>query len=156
MAAKAATTTIPIVFVVGFDPVKLGLVASLNRPGGNLTGVSLLNTELAPKRLELMHELVPAATIMGFLLNPTNPNAETLRGRAGGGPHARAQAPCRACEHEGDLDTAFATFVQQRAGALLIGSDPFFVSRSERLVALSARHNVPTIYESGSSRRRAG
>ena len=148
VAAKAATTTIPIVFVVGFDPVKLGLVASLNRPGGNLTGVSLLNAELAPKRLELMHELVPTATIIGFLLNPANPNAETLA--------QDAQAAARTlglklhvvhASTERDLDTAFATLVEQRAGALVIGTDGFFVSQSERLAALSVRHAVPAIFQ---------
>ncbi|MET0634063.1 MAG: ABC transporter substrate-binding protein [Xanthobacteraceae bacterium] len=148
VAAKAATTTIPIVFVVGFDPVKLGLVTSLNRPGGNLTGVSLLNAELAPKRLALMHELVPTATIMGFLLNPANPNAETLA--------QDAQAAARTlglklhvvhASTERDLDTAFATLVEQRAGALVIGTDGFFVSQSERLAALSVRHAVPAIFQ---------
>jgi putative ABC transport system substrate-binding protein len=149
MAAKAATTTIPIVFVVGFDPVKLGLVAGLNRPGGNLTGVSLLNAELGPKRLALLHELVPTATNIALLVNPNNPNAETLS--------EDAQAAARTlglklhvlhASTERDFDTAFATLVQLRAGALVIGTDGFFVSQSERLAALTVRHAVPAIFQS--------
>ena len=148
MAAKAATTTIPIVFVVGFDPVKLGLVASLNRPGGNLTGVSNLNAELAPKRLALLHELVPTATIIALLVNPTNPNAENLS--------QDTQAAARAlglklhvlhASTERDFDTAFATLLQQRVGALVIGTDGFFVGQSQQLAALTVRHAVPAIFQ---------
>ena len=144
----AATTTIPIVFVVGFDPVKLGLVAGLSRPGGNLTGVSLLNAELGPKRLALLHELVPTATIIALLVNPNNPNAETLS--------EDAQAAARTlglklhvlhASTERDFDTAFATLVQLRAGALVIGTDGFFVSQNERLAALTVRHAVPAIFQ---------
>ena len=148
MAAKAATTSIPIVFGVGFDPVRLGLVASLNRPGGNLTGVSILSVELLPKRLELLHGLVPAATIIALLVNPNNPNAETLS--------KEAQAAARElglhllvlnASTERDFDTAFATLVRQRAGALVIGADGFFVGRSAHLGALTVRHAVPTIFQ---------
>jgi putative ABC transport system substrate-binding protein len=148
LAAKAATTTIPIVFVVGFDPVKLGLVASLSRPGGNLTGASNLSAELVPKRMELLHELVPTATIIALLVNPTNPNADNLS--------KDAQAAARAlglelrvlhASTERDLDTAFAASVQQRAGALIIGTDGFFVAQSERLGALALRHAVPAIFQ---------
>jgi putative ABC transport system substrate-binding protein len=146
-AAKAATTTIPIVFVAGGDPVQQGLVASLNRPGGNLTGVTTLNVELGPKRLELLRELVPTATSIAALVNPTGPIAETLsrdlRDAAGtlGLPLHVLHA-----SSEPDFDTVFATVAQLRAGALLIVTDPFFVSRSEQLVALALRHAVPTMY----------
>jgi putative ABC transport system substrate-binding protein len=148
-AAKAATTTIPIVFVAGFDPVKLGLVASLSRPGGNLTGVSLLNAELASKRLALLHELVPTATIIALLVNPANPNAEESVARhAGGGPHARARAPCAACEQRTRLRCGVRHLVRERAGALVIGTDGFFVGQSERLAALTVRHAVPRSFQS--------
>jgi putative ABC transport system substrate-binding protein len=148
VAAKAATTTIPIVFVVGFDPVKLGLVASLNRPGGNLTGVSLLNAELASKRLALLHELVPTATTIALLVNPGNPNAETLS--------QDTQAAARTlglklnvlhAGSERDFDAAFATLVRQGAGALVIGTDGFFVGHRDRLAALTVRHAVPAIFQ---------
>ena len=149
IAAKAATTTIPIVFVVGFDPVTLGLVPSLNRPGGNLTGVSNLNVELVPKRLELLHELVPTASIIAFLVNPTNPNAETLSKDArAAAQHLGLQLHVLHASAERDFDPAFATLAQLRAGALVIGSDGFFVGQSERLAALTARHAVPTVFQS--------
>ena len=127
MAAKAATTAIPIVFFVGFDPVKLGLVASLNRPGGNLTGVSNLSAELAPKRLALLHELVPKATIIALLVNPTNPNAEILSQdtQAAAGALGLTLHVLRASS-ERDFDTVFATLRQLGAGGLVVGNDPFF------------------------------
>jgi putative ABC transport system substrate-binding protein len=146
-AAKAATTTIPIVFNMGNDPVKLGLVASLNRPGGNLTGVMTLNTELGPKRLQLLHEAVPRATLVALLINPTNPNAETLSRdlRTAAGTFGQQLRVLHAST-EHDLETAFATLAQLRAGALLIGTDPFFTARSGGLAALTVRYAVPTIY----------
>jgi putative tryptophan/tyrosine transport system substrate-binding protein len=148
MAAKAATMTIPIVFVVGFDPVKLGLVASLNRPGGNVTGVSNLNAELAPKRLELLHELVPTATIIAFLINPTNPNAETLsKDTQKAARSLGLQLHVLHASTERDFDTVFATLGQLRAGALVIGADGFFVGQSDRLAALTVRHAVPAIFQ---------
>jgi putative ABC transport system substrate-binding protein len=146
-AVKAATTTIPIVFVAGGDPVQLGLVASLNRPGGNLTGVTTLNAELGPKRLELLRELVPTATSIAALINPTGPIAETLstdlRNAAGA---LGLQLHVLHASSERDFDTIFATAAQLRAGALLIVTDPLFINRSEQLAALALRHAVPTIY----------
>ena len=146
LPAKAVTTTIPIVFLTAADPVEAGLVASLNRPGGNLTGISVLNVELGPKRLELLHELVPAASIVALLINPTHPAAETAS------KDLQAAARTLGLEFhvlhastEHDFDTVFATLAQVRAGALVIGADPLFVSRSEQLAALTVRHAVPAI-----------
>ena len=148
MAAKAATTTIPIVFNVPEDPVRLGLVASLARPGGNLTGINFFNGELAAKRLELLHELVPAATRVAVLVNPANAtNTETtLRDVQ---PAARAiglqiQVLNASTSHE--IDAAFATFVRERPDALFVGSDPFFNSRRVQLVHLASRHAIPATY----------
>src|SRR5262245_18351512 len=148
LAAKAATTTIPIVFTTVGDPVQLHLVASLNRPGGNVTGVTQLNVELAPKRLELLHELVPTARVVALLVNPTNPNTETNT--------KELQAAARTlglefhvlnASTESDFDGVFARLIQLRAGGLLIGPDTLFASRSEQLAALALRHAVPTIYQ---------
>src|SRR5499433_3454357 len=148
LAAKAATTTIPIVFVTAGDPVALGLVDSLNRPGGNLTGVATLTVELAPKQLEVLHELVPTATIIALLVNPTNPtNAETLsRDLQAAARTLGLQLHVLHASTEHDFDAVFASLPRLRAGALVIGSDPFFNSRSEQLVALASRHAMPTMY----------
>jgi putative tryptophan/tyrosine transport system substrate-binding protein len=146
--AKAATTTIPIVFLSGgIDPVKSGLVASLNRPGGNLTGVSILNVELGPKKLELLHELIPTATIIALLINPANPNAETQsRDLQAAARTLGLRLHVLHAGAEREFDAVFAAMVQLRAGALMIGADPFFTSRSEQLAALTLRHAVPAIY----------
>jgi putative tryptophan/tyrosine transport system substrate-binding protein len=148
LAAKAATTTIPIVFVTACDPVALGLVDSLNRPGGNLTGVATLTVELAPKQLEVLHELVPTATIIALLVNPTNPtNAETISRDMQAAAHTLGlQLHVLHASTERDFDAVFASLSRLRAGALVIGSDPFFNSRSQQLVALASRHAMPTMY----------
>jgi putative ABC transport system substrate-binding protein len=146
LAARAATTTIPIVFRSGGDPVARGHVASLNRPGGNITGVTTLGAEVGPKRLELMHELVPQATVIGLLFNPTNPGASPNDLQAA----ARMlglQLHVLHASTEHELDTAFATLAQLRAGGLVIGLDQFFNSRIEQIAALALRHAVPTIYQ---------
>ena len=145
--AKAATKTIPIVFVSGEDPVKFGLVASLNRPGGNITGVNTFNAVLGAKRFELLHKLVPNASVMALLANPNSPTGEPET--------SETQAVARAlgqnliilnASTESEIDVAFATVVQQRVGALIVTGDPFFVSQRDKVVALAARHAVPTIY----------
>ena len=147
-AAKAATTAIPIVFEMGTDPVAAGLIASLSRPGSNLTGVSLLNVELGAKRLEVLHELVPSATVLAALLNPTNPNAETLsRELQAAADTLGVQLNILGASTEGDFDPVFAILPRLRAGGLMIGSDPFFNSRSGQLAELAMRHAVPTIYQ---------
>jgi putative ABC transport system substrate-binding protein len=147
LSAKAATFSIPIVTVSGSDPVKAGLVASFNRPGGNVTGASFVATELETKRLELLRDVVPTAAVIGVLLNPSNPAAESRS--------KDLQMAARTLERnihivsassEGDLETAFATLIQQRADALLISTDSFFTSQRDRLVGLAARHALPTIY----------
>jgi len=148
VAAKAATATIPIVFSSGTDPVKLGLVTSLNRPDGNLTGVSNMNVELGPKRLELMHELVPTATVIALLVNPTNPNAEAiLRDHQVAARTLGLQLPVVRASTEREIDTGFANLNELRAGALTIGGDPYFVSRSDQLAALTVRYAMPAIFE---------
>jgi putative tryptophan/tyrosine transport system substrate-binding protein len=149
LAAKAATTTIPIVFILSTDPVAAGLVASLNRPGGNVTGVTGLNVELAPKKLELLHELLPSATTLALLVNPTNPIAAENQSRtvAAAARTLGLQVHILHSSTEGDFDSVFARFAQTSAGALVIGSDLLFTSRSERLAALGLRHAVPSIYQ---------
>ncbi|HEY4406064.1 MAG TPA: ABC transporter substrate-binding protein [Xanthobacteraceae bacterium] len=147
-AAKAATTKIPIVFNTASDPVQAELVTSLSRPGGNITGVTNLGLEVAQKRLELLHEMVPVATRIALLVNPSNPNAVPAS--------SDMQAAARSlglelqilrASTERDLDTVFANLAQQRAGALVIGTDPFFTSHVEQLAALTARHSVPAIFQ---------
>jgi putative ABC transport system substrate-binding protein len=148
LAAKAATTTIPIVFRTGADPVAVGLVAGLARPGGNLTGVTTLNMEVGPKRLELLHELIPAATVVAFLVNPTNPSAETLsKAHEAAARILGLKLHVLHASTDPDFGAVFATLVQLRAGGLVIAPDVFFGSRSERLAALTLRHAVPTIYQ---------
>jgi putative tryptophan/tyrosine transport system substrate-binding protein len=147
LAAKAATTAIPIVFITGGDPVKLGLVSSLNRPGANVTGVSWLNNTMAAKRLGLMRELVPGAATIGLLVNPANPNAsaETQDVQAAAralGPQIYVQNAASARE----IDAAFVGFVQVRVGALFIASDPFFTTQRDQLAALALRHAIPTTH----------
>jgi putative ABC transport system substrate-binding protein len=146
LAAKTASMTIPIVFQVGNDPVQTGLVASLNRPGGNLTGVNSLNGELMPKQLELLHEFVPKATIIAFLQNPTNPLTETQSRDIQAAARALGlQLHILYASTERDFDTVFATLVRLPAGGLVIIADPFFQSRSEQLAALALRHALPAI-----------
>jgi putative ABC transport system substrate-binding protein len=153
-AAKAATATIPIVFTNGFDPVKLGLVASLNRPGGNATGMYLFSSRLEPKKLELLHQLVPKAAVIGALVNPTNPSAETIS--------KDLQEAARAlgleiffvnASTERDIDTAFAAIVQRGVGALLVGNDPYFTGQRDQIVPLAARYALPAFYTKPRFRR---
>jgi putative ABC transport system substrate-binding protein len=146
LVAKAATSTIPIVFSGAVDPVTAGLVASLNRPGGNVTGVTSMNVEVGPKRLELMHELVPTATIIALLVNPTNPNVETLsRDAQAAAQTLGLQLHVLHASTERDFDTVSAMIAQLRAGALVIGPDPFLLSRREQLAALALSRAVPSI-----------
>ena len=148
VATKATTTTIPIVFATAGDPVELGFVAALNRPGGNITGVTQLSVEVASKRLELMHELVPMATTIAVLLNPTYPSAETqLRDMQAAARTIGLQVHVLRASNEREINDAFATSVQLRAGAFVISSDPFLNSRTKQLAALALRHAVPTIFQ---------
>ena len=148
LAAKVATKTIPIVFFVAGDPVELGVVASLNRPGGNLTGATTLTLEVGPKRLELLHQMIPTATAIALLVNPTSPNLAEAQSRD-------LQTPARTlglqihvlrASTDRDFDTVFATLAELRAGGLVVSSDLFFFSRSEQLAVLAARHAVPAIF----------
>jgi putative ABC transport system substrate-binding protein len=149
LAAKAAITAIPIVFSAAVDPVRAGLVASLNRPGGNITGITSLNAEVGPKRLELMHEAVPTATTIALLINPTNPNAEALWSDAEAAARTLGvQLHVLHASNDHDFDTVFDKVVQLRAGALVIGPDPFLFNRNEQLAALALRHMLPTIFNS--------
>jgi len=145
--AKAASETIPIVFTGGFDPVKAGLVASLNRPGGNITGVSFLVNELGAKRLDLLRKLVPTATTIGFLVDPTNPNSDPetvdMRGAADTFGYKLFVAKASTAS---DVDAAIADFVERRVGALVVAAQIFFLSRREQIAALAARHSLPAMY----------
>jgi putative ABC transport system substrate-binding protein len=147
LAAKAATSTIPIVFIVGGDPVRFGLVASLNRPGGNVTGVSVLSGPLTAKRLELLRELVHQAGVVACLVNPNNPEADSQLTdiRAAARTFGQEILILNASTDD-ELHTAFAMLVRQRAAGLLVGNDAFFVLRREQLVALAAHHAIPAVY----------
>jgi putative ABC transport system substrate-binding protein len=147
-AAKGATSTIPIVFLGGGDPVRDGVVASLSRPGGNLTGFSLLVPALTPKRLELLSELVPRAGVIAHLVDPNNPSHEHITRDVQEASRAKGlQLHTLKAGSESEIDVAFANLVQLHAGALLLGSDAFFNTRHEQIVALAARNAIPTIYE---------
>jgi putative ABC transport system substrate-binding protein len=148
LAAKSATTTIPIVFVAAEDPVKLGLVASLARPGGNLTGINFLSSEVVAKRLELLRELVPAATRVAVLINPTNAadSESTLREVAAAGRAIGLQIQLLNASTSQEIEAAFATFLRERPDALFVGPDPFFQSRRVQFAVLAARHQVPATY----------
>jgi putative ABC transport system substrate-binding protein len=146
-AAKAATSTIPIVIAVGIDPVQVGLVASLNRPGGNVTGLAILTVELAAKRLELLHELLRTATVVAMLVNPTNPLTEPeSRGVLDAGRSLGLQLHVLNASTESEIDTAFRTLVELRADALVVSVDLFLNNQRAQIVALAARHAVPAIY----------
>jgi putative ABC transport system substrate-binding protein len=148
LAVKAAITTVPIVFTTSGDPVQLGLVVSMSRPGGNVTGVTQLAVEVMPKRLELAHELVPTVTIIALLVNPTNSSTETqLKDLLAAARTLGVQLHVLHASTERDFDTVFSTLAQLRAGALVISTDAFLLSRSEQLAALTVRHAVPTIFQ---------
>jgi len=148
LALKPATATIPIVFAIGGDPVRTGLVDSLSRPGGNLTGAAHINVETAPKRLELLHELMPAAKVIGLLVNPTNPVAKSVAAdvQAAAGSLGLEIRVVHARTDE-DIDAVFANLSGMKVGALVIGTDPFFTSRLERLGAISLQMRMPAIYQ---------
>ncbi|HWD57837.1 MAG TPA: ABC transporter substrate-binding protein [Stellaceae bacterium] len=147
-AAKAATASIPIVFDAGADPVALGLVASLARPGGNVTGIAFMTAGLTPKRLELLSELVPRAKVIGLLVNPKNPQTEGIVRDAQEAARAiGVELQILNAGTEAEIDSAFAALTQSHAGGLIAGADPFFNARRERLIALAARGGVPTIYQ---------
>jgi putative tryptophan/tyrosine transport system substrate-binding protein len=146
-AAKAATSTIPVVFGAGVDPVQAGLVASLNRPGGNVTGVTSMNAEIEAKRLGFLHELLPRATRFAVLVNPKNPLAEAdIKGSQASATDIGGQVEILTASTNREIDAAFASIVQKRAEALLIGPDVFFTNRRVQLATLAVRHGVPAIY----------
>ena len=147
-AAKAATSTIPIAFLVGIDPIEFDLIASLNRPGGNITGVAILTAELAAKRLELLHELVPTAAVIALLVNPTDPAAteSETRNLQDAVRSLGLQLHILPASTPNEIDSAFETLVELRAGALVVSTDPLFTNQRAQIVALAARHAVPAIY----------
>jgi putative ABC transport system substrate-binding protein len=148
LAAKAASVTTPIVFVVASDPIKLGLVASFNRPGGNITGASMLAVTVEPKKLEFLHSLVPRAVVIGLLVNPGNPNGQIISANLQTAARTLGlQMQIVKAATAGEFDAAFATLVEQRVGALVVAADPIFNAQREALVAQAARNAIPTIYE---------
>jgi putative ABC transport system substrate-binding protein len=147
LAAKAATSTIPVVFGVGPDPIQSGLIASLNRPGGNMTGVALLHGDLLPKLLELLHELVPTAAVISVLINPTSPVAKPgARGLQEAAHSLRLQLYFLNVNNEGEIDAGFAALVEHQAGGLVVAPDSSLNTQRDQIVALAARHGVPAIY----------
>jgi putative ABC transport system substrate-binding protein len=157
-AAKATTASIPIVFQLGTDPVAAGLVTALNQPGGNLTGATDIGVELAPKGMELLHDLVPSVATVGLLLNPTNPTAENARLKlmeAAAATFGMQIHPVPAAR-DSDFDTAFETLTRLGAGAVFVSSDPFHVSRRERIAALAARSRIPALYSQSEYVRAGG
>ena len=148
VAAKAATTTVPIVFTVGSDPVKIGLVASLGRPGGNATGVNIFSAELGTKRLGLLRDLMPAASVVALLVNPHFPNVGSYVSEVeAAAREIGQQIRVLHAGNEAEIDAAFATILQMHAEAVLVAADPFFVSRRDQIVELAARHAIPAVYE---------
>ena len=147
LAAKAATTTIPIVFAAGGDPVAMGLVSTLNRPDGNLTGIAVLESELVPKRLQLLHELMPNVDVLGVLADPAAvPTQSIITDLKAAARTLGLQLAVVNARTDSDLETAFASFSQQRVGAVLVGNSTFYTRRTEQLAALAARHALPAIY----------
>jgi putative tryptophan/tyrosine transport system substrate-binding protein len=146
LAAKAATASIPIIFTVGGDPVAAGLIASLNRPGGNLTGTTIMALQMGPKRLELLRQLLPNATAMTMLINPALPNTFEARELQDAARSLGLQMNVLNASTESQIDTAFATIVQQRAGALIVATDPFLLGQRDQLVRLTAHHAIPAMY----------
>jgi putative ABC transport system substrate-binding protein len=148
LAVKAVTTTIPIVFVTGADPLKFGFVASFNKPGANITGIWMVLTTLAEKRLQLLHDLVPKAELIALLVNPTSPVAEPQTRDAQVAAHSLGiRLTVLTAITDNDFDQVFASLGQQHADALVVSADPFFASKHEHLVALAGRHAIPTLYE---------
>jgi putative ABC transport system substrate-binding protein len=148
LASKAVTSTIPIVFISGEDPVKLGLVASLNRPGGNVTGVSVFTSEMESKRLALLHEFIPGSALIGVLINPTNPSIDTQLNDV----HSAARALGQQIQivnasNEREIDTAFATLAQRKVAAVLVSSSAYYFIRRDQIVTLAAQHAIPALYE---------
>jgi putative ABC transport system substrate-binding protein len=148
LAAKPATRTIPIVFAIGGDPVRTGLVESLNRPAGNLIGAAHINVETAPKRLELMHELLPAQELVGLLINPTNPLSESIAAEVRAAANfLELKLQVVQAHTDAEINHVFESLSELKVGALVIGTDPFFTSRAEQLAILSLRMKVPSIYQ---------
>ena len=148
LAARASTTTVPIVFLTAADPIQYGLVSSLSRPGGNLTGLLTVNAELVPKRFEMAHEIMPTATTIGFLVNPSSPLSPTMIADAlAAGRAIGVQVHTVNASTEDDFDNVFATLAELRARVLVIGADPFFNSRSEQLASVALRHGVAAVYQ---------
>jgi putative tryptophan/tyrosine transport system substrate-binding protein len=149
LAAQAATKTIPIVFEIASDPVELGLVSGLNKPGGNVTGVTTLNLEIGPKRLELLHNLIPSASVIGLLINPTNPRLaeQNIKSLQSAGRTFGLEMHVLQASTEDEFDAVFEELKKIKAGGLLIAADPFFSSHVKQLAALSIRHAVPTVYQ---------